>query len=361
MKTILVHDYLNQTGGAERVVGCFHDLFPEAPVYTSFYVPEAMPEEYRNWDIRTSFVQRLHDVSTRYRRYLPLYPIAFSLMKIEPCDLVLTSSATFAQGVRVPAGTAHVVYCHTPARFVWETNKYFSTSGFNLLEKVMVAGLKLPIKLWDSRASRRVTAYIANSKNTQSKIKRFYRRDSEVIYPPIDAQRYSISSQVEDYFLIVSRLVHQKNIQLAVEAFNKLRLPLKIVGRGPFESELRRQAGPTVEFLGHKSDADVARLMSRCRAFILPGEEDLGLTPLEANASGRPVIALGTGGALETVVPGVTGLLFAEPTAASLIQAVCELGSISFSGGEARAHAMQFDVPFFKARIQAFLRELGNA
>jgi len=355
VKVVLVHDYLNQTGGAERVVGYFHELFSEAPVYTSFYIPEAMPEELRSWDIRTSFIQRLQGVSTRYRRYLPLYPLAFGLWKVEACDLVLTSSATFAQGIRVPTGIPHVVYCHTPMRFVWETDKYFGTSGFNLIEKAIVSALKIPIKAWDYRASRSVTAYIANSKNTQLKIKRFYGHDSEVIYPPIDAQRHAISDQVNDYFLIVSRLVHQKNIQLAIEAFNDLKLPLKIVGRGPYEGELRKRAGRAVEFLGYRTDEDVASLMSRCRALLLPGEEDLGLTPLEANASGRPVIALGQGGALETVVSGQTGILFPEPTAGSLVRAVREFSGMSFSPQAIRAHALRFDVPVFKKRISAFL------
>ena len=351
----LAHDYLNQTGGAERVVGYLHELFPEAPIYTSFYVPEAMPQELRSWDIRTSFIQRLQGVSTRYRRYLPLYPLAFGLRRMEPCDLVLTSSATFAQGIRVPKGTPHIVYCHTPMRFVWETEKYFATSDFSALEKVIVSAVKIPIKAWDYRASQRVTAYIANSKNTQAKIARFYRRDSEVIYPPIDADRFSISPEVEDYFLIVSRLVHQKNTQLAIQASSHLKLPLKIVGRGPFEEALRSMAGPAVEFLGYRTDDEVARLMSRCRALMLPGEEDLGLTPLEANASGRPVIALGTGGALETVIPGKTGILFPEPTIASLLCAVEEFSRTSFNAQAIRAHALRFDVPVFKEEISVFL------
>lgn len=360
MKTALVHDDLVQGGGAERVAAHFHRMFPDAPLYTSLYDRRTTLPDFDDADIRASFLQRTPFASRRLHKLaLPFFPAAFEQMDFAGNDLVLSSSSRFAKGVITGPETCHVCYCHTPARFAWRPQDYFSRSRSSRLLWPLMSGLLRRLRSWDLDSAVRVDYYIANSHNVARRIRKFYRRDSAVIHPPIETSRYSpVGPQdVSDYFLVVSRLVGYKRVDLAVQACSRLGLPLKVIGGGPEETALRRLAGPTVEFLGHLPDNEVAARYSSCRALIFAGEEDFGLTPLEAMASGRPVVAFGAGGALETVVDGRTGIFFGEQTVDSLADALTALESCSFVPEELRAHALRFDTQVFTEQIKRFIEE----
>ncbi len=295
MRTAIVHDYLAQAGGAERVAATLHSLFPEALLYTSVYDAKATLAYFRDIGIATSFLQRWPLSSQRMHKFaLPLYPTAFEHFDFNDYDLVVSSSSSFAKGVITPPQTCHVCYCHTPARFAWRQHEYLSQSRRGRLMSLMLRGMLGQLRSWDVESAQRPDYYVANSYNVAQRIRKYYRRDvAAVIPPPIETERYSpvSPSEVGNHFLVVSRLVGYKRIDLAVKACNALQAPLRIVGTGPDLAGLKRIAGPTIEFLGRLSDAEVAREFARCKALIFPGEEDFGMTPLECMASGRPVVA----------------------------------------------------------------------
>lgn len=357
MRVAIVASWLNQYGGAERVLEVLHEMYPEAPIYTSMYEPTAMPESYRQWDIRTSFMQRLPLVKKRHQMFLPLYPLAFEQLDIDGYDVVISNSSAFCHGVITRPETCHICYCLTPARFLWNYHEYVRREKIGRLARVLVPLALRSLRTWDVAAANRVDYFVAISRVVQSRIAKYYRRHSEIIYPPVDTARYEISDEVDDYFLVVSRLVPYKRIDLAVRAFSELGLPLKVVGDGRDRASLAKLAAPNVEFLGRIPDKDVRRLYSRCRAFVFPGEEDFGLTPIEAQAAGRPVIAYAAGGALDTVIEGETGVLFREPTAESLAEAVRGFDAHQFDPVRIREHAMRFDVTVFKERLARFVVE----
>ena len=357
MKVALVCSWLNQYGGAERVLEVLHEMYPDAPIYTSMYEPKAMPAAYRQWDIRTSFMQYLPLVKKRHQMFLPLYPLAFKQFDLSGYDLVISNSSAFGHGVFTRPETCHVCYCLTPARFIWNYEEYVKRERINPLARRLVPLTLGALRAWDADAARRVDYMVAISTAVQARIARFYRRDSEIIYPPVDTSRYQISDEVDDYFLIVSRLIPYKRIDLAVRAFTEIGWPLKVVGDGRDREVLTGMAGPNVEFLGRVPDEDVRRLYSRCRAFIFPGEEDFGLTPIEAMSAGRPVIAYGAGGALDTVIEGETGLLFREPSPEALAQVVRDFDHRQFDPVKIRQHALNFDVSLFKQRLATFVAE----
>ena len=314
MKVALVHDYLTQAGGAERVVAAFHDMYPEAPLYTSVYDAEKTLSCFKKMDIRTSFLQAWPLASRRLHKLaLALYPMAFEQFDLDSYDVVLSSSSSFAKGVITGPDTCHICYCHTPARFAWRQHGYMANSALLRLLSPLMRGTLKDLRMWDVDSTNRIDYIVANSYNVARRIRKFYRREAAaVIHPPVETKKYSIAppDEVGDHFLIVSRLLGYKRIDLAIEACNRMGHPLRIIGTGPELKALQKIAGPTVTFLGSPSDSEVAREYSRCRALILPGEEDFGITPLEAMASGRPVVAFGAGGALETVIDGGTGLFF---------------------------------------------------
>ncbi|MDQ2732603.1 MAG: glycosyltransferase [Armatimonadota bacterium] len=352
MKVALVHDFMVQMGGAEKVVDIFHDLFPEAPLYTSIYEPDAMPDRYRGWDIRTTFLQRIPYREKFHRLALLFYPLAFESLDLSEYDLVLSSSSAFAKGVITQPHTRHICYTHTPMRFAWSTRSYVESEGISKgLQNLLFPGTHY-LRLWDAAASSRVDQYVANSSIVSQRIEKFYRRDSEIIYPPVDTDLFTIAPQVEDYSIVVSRFVPYKRLDLAVDAFTALNRPLKVVGDGRQMDALRARAGKTVEFLGRVGDAELRNLMARAKAFIMPGEEDFGIAPVEANACGRPVIAYAAGGALDTQIDGVTGVLFKESSVESLCDAVRRADTISFDPGVIRSHALQFDTRVFRQKIQ---------
>jgi glycosyltransferase involved in cell wall biosynthesis len=353
MKLAIVCSWLNQYGGAERVLEVVHDMYPQAPIYTSIYRPRALPEHYRSWDIRPSFLNRLPLIRRFHQVYLPFYPLAFESLDLRGYDVVFSLTSAFGHGVITPAETRHVCYCLTPARFLWNYHSYIEREGLGRLARLGLAPFLKSLRQWDRQAADRVDEFIAISRTVQRRIAKYYRREAQIIYPPVDTARFAIEREPEEYFLVVSRLVPYKRIDLAVRAFNELGLPLRIIGEGRDRAALQAMARPNVQFLGYLPDEVVREQMARCRAFIFPGEEDFGITPLEAMAAGRPVIAYGAGGALDTIEEGVSGLFFREPTPEALAEAVRRLDAQRFDPQTLRQHARRFDVARFR-------RELGE-
>jgi glycosyltransferase involved in cell wall biosynthesis len=363
-RVAIVCSWLNQYGGAERVLDVLHEMWPEAPVYTSAYVPEAMPAAYRAWDIRTSFMQRLPGLRTQFQKYLPLFPLAFEQFDLAGYDLVIDNSSAFSYGVITRPETLHVSYCLTPARFLWNYHDYVRREGLGTGAQVALAPFLTGLRLWDRAAADRVDEFVAISTLIQARIRKFYRRDAAMIAPPIDCGRFVVGRGEGDYYLIVSRLIPYKRIDIAIEACKRVGARLKIAGQGRDRERLESIAGgsPLVEFLGYVPDAEMPGLWAGCRAFIFPGEEDFGITPLEANAAGRPVVAYAAGGPLDTVVEGRTGRFFAEPTADSLAAVLASLDPAEFEPAALRAHAESYDVPVFKDRLLRFVADkLGTS
>jgi len=358
MKIALVHDYLNQFGGAERTLLALHEIFPEAPIYTSIYDRERMPEAFRRMDIRTSYMDGWPNIYRMHRYYFPFYPGAFESFDLSAYDLIVSSSSAYAKGIKKPKGARHICYCYTPARFLYRHEDYMREENLPSFFKIILPLALSGVKKWDQKNSQEVDVYIAISKVIQERIRSIYGRKSVIIYPPVNTQLFKPSNEEGNYFLIVSRLLSYKRIDVAIKAFNVSGYRLKIVGEGPEEGRLRRLAGSNIEFLGKvKSDAEVRKLYAGCRALVFTGEEDLGLTPLEAAACGRPTIAYAAGGALETVIDGKTGILFKEQNADSIMEAIKKFERMRFDGIEIREHAQHFDQEIFKQKIRSFLHE----
>ncbi len=355
MNVALVHDYLNQMGGAERVLLALHDLYPAAPIYTSIYDPERVDPAFHQLDIRSSFMQRLPFISKRHQHLLLLYPLAFERFDLGEYDLILSSSSAFAKGVISRPGAVHICYCHTPMRWAWSYQDYIARENLSPPVRALLPLLMRRLRRWDQATARRVDHFIANSPVVAQRIATYYQHEAVVIPPPVDTAKYHIAPAQGNYFLVLSRLVPYKRIDIAIEAFNRLRLPLKIIGAGRDRARLERLAGPTIEFLGWLPDEAVQDYLAHCLALIHPGAEDFGLTPLEAQASGRPVIAYGVGGALTSVVEGVTGTFFHERSPAALAEAVTAFRPNQFDPLVIRRHAEQFDVARFQQRIAAFI------
>jgi glycosyltransferase involved in cell wall biosynthesis len=350
------------------VLEVLHEIWPEAPIYTSAYLPEAMPAAYRAWDIRTSFMQRLPGLRRHFQKYLPLFPLAFEQFDFSGYDLVLDNSSAFSYGVITGPQTLHVSYCLSPARFLWNYHDYVRREGLGTGAQIALAPLLVGLRLWDRAAADRVDEFVAISSLIQARIRKFYRRDSVVIAPPIDCRRFAFGAAGAgegrgDYYLIVSRLIPYKRIDIAIEACKRVGARLKIVGRGRDRERLESLAAgsPLIEFLGFVPDEQMPALWAGCRAFIFPGEEDFGITPLEANAAGRPVVAYAAGGPLDTVVEGRTGRFFRQPTADSLAEVLAGFDPAQFEPAALRAHAESYDVPVFKRRLLRFVEEkLGS-
>lgn len=358
MRVAIVCSWLNQYGGAERVLEVVHEMYPEAPVYTSMYWPEALPEHYRTWDIRTSFLNRLPLIKQHHQPFLPLYPSGFESLDLTGYDLVISVTSAFAHGVRLQPGAIHICYCLTPARFLWDYQSYARREQMGAVARTLLPLVLRPLRDWDARAAERVDHFVAISRAVQERISLHYGRPSQVIYPPVDTEAFAVSDEVDDYYLFVGRLVPYRRLDLAVEAFNRLGLPLLVVGSGRDRQALERLAQPNVRFLGRVSDAERKRLLSRCRAFLWPGEEDFGIAPLEASASGRPVIAYAGGGALETVLEGQTGTFFHEPTPEALMEAVRSLDPAAYDPVVARSQAERFGIARFKAELKDLIAEV---
>lgn len=354
MRLAIVHDWLTNMGGAERLIINFKELYPKSPIYTSIYNPENLDEELKDIDVRTSFLQNKKNSKTNHQRYFPLMPMAFESFDLNEYDIVLSSSTSCAKGVITNPDTMHVCYCNSPMRYGWEFY-YEYTKDIGKLKKTLVKYLMHYMKIWDVSSSKRVDYFIANSENVAKRIWKHYRRESVVIHPAVRTKLFNISEIDEDYFLVMSRLVPYKRIDLAVKAFNELGLPLVVIGGGPELEKLKSIAKSNIKFLGRQPDDVVMEHYAKCRAFLFPGEEDFGITPVEAQASGRPVIAYGKGGALETIVEGKTGIFFNEQTVESLKEAIGRFGKIDFNKQEIRKHALKFDEEIFKDKIENFI------
>ncbi len=364
MKLSLVHDWLNQIGGAEDVLAALVDLYPQRPIYTSLYAPDAMPDFYREWDIRTLWTDKLPGIRAHHQPYLPVYPLGWGGLNLSEYDVILSNKSGFCHGLQFDEGRGiHVCYCLAPTRYVWQLESYIQREGFGRAVELGLRPLIAGLRRWDYAAAQRVTHFIAISSEIQERIRRYYDRDSVIIFPPVETERFQPvpAHEVEDYFLIVSRLIPYKRIDLAVQAATALNLPLKVGGKGRDLERLREMAGPTVEFLGFVPDDDLPGLMARAKAFIFPGLEDFGITPVQAEAAGRPVIAYKGGGALDTVVPGVTGEYFTEQTAESLIAVMRDFDAARYDPAAIRRHALQFDTQIFNQQITSFVEGAWEA
>lgn len=361
MRLALVHDYLNQYGGAERVLESLHQLYPDAPIYTSMYDPTRLPAFYRDYDIRTSFMQRLPGVTSHHQAYLPFYPFAFEGLDFSGFDVVISNSSGFCKGIVTAPETVHICYCLTPMRWAWRYEDYVEREQFGRLARLALPSAMTALRIWDVTSSQRVDHFVAISTAVAERIRKYYRREAAVIYPPVDTARFETDRAPGDYYLVVSRLIPYKRVDLAVEAFNRLGLPLKIAGDGRDRQRLQRRARPNIEFLGRVSDAEVAELMRGCRAFLFPGEEDFGIAPVEAQAAGRPVVAYGAGGALDTVVDGVTGVHFNHQTSEALEQAVRRLERLPVDAGRIVEHARRFDAAVFNRALTELVARVAPA
>ncbi|GAT35357.1 glycosyltransferase [Terrimicrobium sacchariphilum] len=357
MNLVLAHDYLIQMGGAERVVATMHRRFPSAPIYTSAVSRKTLWADFADADIRTTWLQGMPGIEhhTHFKKYLPLYPLAFRSITPPDATHAWISSSTFAKYMRFSPGTRTVCYIHNPTRFLWQTDEYLDHEVRHSLLNRLVRAFLPPLRRLDQTAARRMDVLVANSRNVQERIRQFYGRESEVIPPPVQTDRFSVCPENDDSYLIVSRLLGYKNIDIAVRAFTQSGRRLIILGEGPYRADLEKMAGPSIEFLGRRSDDEVRDHFQRCRAFLFPGHEDFGITPVEAMACGKPVIALKKGGALETVVEGLSGVFFDEAKPESLARAVERLESTSWNAEAIRAHAEQFSEAAFLRRMERVL------
>lgn len=368
IRVALVHDWLTGMRGGEKCLEAFCELFPRADLYTLISLPEKVSPTIRSANIHCSWLNGLPKVQNYYRYCLPLFPNAIERFNLENYDLVLSSSHCVAKGV-FPHGALHISYIHAPMRYVWDMyDAYFGPDSAWLARTGMFFWRKY-LQTWDRRSSERVDFFLANSRNVAAKVRSLYGRDATVIHPPVDFENFSLVHEQAPYFLLVSALVPYKRIDLAVTAFNRLRLPLKVVGDGPVRRKIESMAGPNIEFLGWVDHDALPRLYASCQALILPGEEDFGIAPLEAQASGRPVIAYGKGGVLESVVPlsfsdgcakppgEPTGIFFPELNSESLMEAVLffQKKNHKFDPASIRHHASHFSRDRFKAEIRDYI------
>jgi len=356
----LVHDWLTGMRGGERCLEVACELFPDAPLFTLLHVPGSVSATIERRRIVTSFVQRLPGAATRYRHYLPLFPAAVRGLSLDGFDVVLSLSHCAAKAVRVPPGALHLCYCFSPMRYVWDLEGDY-TEGAGWLTRMTLPPVAAALRRWDRRTAG-VHEFVAISRHIADRIRRVYGREASVIYPPVELDRFTPAPKPEDYYLVVSALVPYKRVDLAVRAATRAGRRLLVVGRGPEEARLRALAGPSVSFLGWRSDAEVAELYARCRAVLFPSVEDFGIVPLEAAAAGRPTIALGRGGALETMVgldagAPPTAVFFGEQTTDALVAALhaFEAAAHRFEPAALRAHAARFDRPRFARELQEWV------
>lgn len=361
MKVALIHDFLRTVGGAEKVLLEFTKLFPDAPIYTLLYEPEKFTGLIDQSRVKTSFLQNLHPrIRNSHKLLLPLYPIAIEKFDLSEYDLVISSSSAFAKGVITRSNTKHICYCHTPMRYIWDSfPSYIENQKINRLLKPFVFLYLNYLRLWDKASSSRVDKFIANSKNVSSRISKYYRNDSIVIHPPVDVNSFQVSDQNANYFLIVSRLEPYKRIETAIKAFNLLpNRQLIIIGDGSDMNRLKKMASKNIEFLGHESDEIIKEYFKNCRAFIATAiDEDFGITPVEAMACGKPVLALKSGGYKESVIDGVTGIFYENDTPKDLMNGLIKLleQEESFNHSKIRKHAENFSTEHFENKLADLL------
>jgi len=357
MKIALVHDYLAQDGGAERVLKAFHEIWPSAPIFVLFHKPGSVAG-FEQADIRESFLRFLPWGRTRYQWYLPWMPLAMEKHNLDEFDVVLSNTSAFAKGVITRPHTLHICYCHTPTRYLWtDTHEYIADLKYNFVIKAFLPRLLHYMRMWDKASVDRVDQFIANSKTIKQRIQKYYRHSSDIVYPPVDVQKFFVSKP-GDYFVTGGRLAAYKRFDLVVQVFNRLGWPLKIYGSGPkWWSDVQKSAKPNIEFLGRVDEKTKAELLSNAKAFIHPQLEDFGITPVEAMAAGTPVIAYGFGGATETVVPGKTGVFFHEQTWESLLDTLLKFDPQAWDRQAIREHALQFSADRFKKEMKQYVED----
>lgn len=359
MKVALVYDRVNKWGGAERVLLALHDLFPDAPLYTSVYNSSRAPWA-KKFEVKPSFLQKFPYASSLHELYPSFMPLVFESFSFDEYDLVISVTSEAAKGIITRSKTFHLCYCLTPTRYLWSGyNEYFKNKALKFFAKPVIFYLKK----WDKIASQRPDAYIAISKEVQKRIKNYYQKESIVVYPPVSLSKVSEVSEVskvskEDYYLIVSRLVAYKRIDIAIEACNELRLPLKIIGTGSEEKKLKKIAGQTIEFLGNLTDNRLVEYYKTCRALIFPGNEDFGLTVLEAQSLGKPVIAFKGGGSLETIVEGKTGEFFYPQNKKALINSLKRFINLRFDSSDCILQAEKYNKEKFKKEFMSTVFKL---
>jgi glycosyltransferase involved in cell wall biosynthesis len=365
MKVALIHDHLAQDGGAEKVLKVLADMFPDAPIYTLLYEKKQVDKYFKGRKIETSVIQKLPGGIKHYQWYLFFMPVAVEFFDLRGYDLVISDTSSFAKGVITSTDTLHICYCHTPTRYLWsDTHQYINELKYNKYFKKIISLVLNRIRMWDRIAADRVDLFIANSKTVRKRITKYYRRDSEVIYPPVETEKFQVldlsNQKPEDkYFLIGCRLAPYKRVDIVIEAFKNLGpdYKLKIFGDGVDLERLKAIVGEAsnIEFLGRVSETEKVNLFSNAQAFINPQEEDFGITVVESMAAGRPVIAYQKGGATETVIEGKTGLFFKEQTVEAITEVIKTFNSHNFNPIEIREWAEKFSVANFKDQINTFI------
>ena len=357
-RVAIVAERLIDMRGGERVVSAVAEMLPHADIYATVVGDTGVPS-FGGRRVHTSFVQGMPGSKRFFRAYLPLYPMAVEQLDLRRYDVVVSLSSAFAHGALTSPETTHVCYCFTPLRFAWNYQHAYTNSS-NPLVRSITSPLLHYIRSWDVAASHRVDSYVAISRNVQRRLWKYYRRESSIIHPPVDTSHFFPTGDRGDHYLLVSALCDYKRVDIAVAAFSRLGIPLYVVGSGPDEARLRSRAGSSVRFLGRVSEEDLARLYATCKAFVFTSDDDFGIAPVEAQAAGRPVIAYGSGGALETVVEGVTGVLFRDQTAACLEETLREFDPEGYRPAAIRAHAMQFSVERFQHQFGCLLDETSE-
>ncbi len=356
MKIAFVHEYLNQFGGAERMLQVLCALYPRAPIYTLLYDENATGGVFKGREIRTSFLQNIPFTQKHHRIFPLLMPLAIEQFDFSDYDLVLSVSASFAKGIITKPYTKHICYCLTPPRFLWDNSqKFVEEFGYPKLVKKFLPPFITYLRIWDKEASLRVDEFWSISNFIKERVKKYYSKESQIIYPPVNINKFYVEDGVGDYFFMAGRLVSYKRFDLAVKTFNQIGLPLKIVGTGPELKKLKSLAKKNIEFLGLVSDEKLAKLYANAQACIFPQEEDFGIVPLESMASGRPVIAYRAGGATETVIENKTGVFFNEQNSESFQAAIEKFSQIKFSPEVCRKRANEFDIEIFKNKISEAL------
>jgi len=363
VRVAIVHDWLTGMRGGEKVLEAIRELYPDATIYTLVQVPGAVSARIERHRIKRSIVQWLPRSAQHYREYLPIFPAAVELFDLDSYDLVISSSHCAAKAVIRRATATHVCYCHSPMRYAWDQfHAYFGPDQVGAIRSRLLRPVMAQLARWDAATAGRVDRFLANSQYVAGRIRRYYNRGSTVVYPPVDTTYYRLPEpagprQPESSFLIVSALVPYKRLDVAIDACRQVGMPLRIVGRGPEETRLRSLAGPDVEFLGWRSDDEIRDLYGRARAVLLPGTEDFGMVPVEAQACGAPVVALGVGGACETVVDGITGVLVGDTSSEAFAAGLSRIRRLQLDPAAIRANAERFSRARFLSEFQAAISE----